>query len=361
MKLNKKNIPSWALNAASYFIDIDKRRKTQWLANNPYIGTEYENSFNFNSEYCIGIIKDIAHEHQNYISACVELKISYKVIDLHKNNWIEEVNNSKCDMFMIWPTIFTPIHKQFWDERLYFLTSILKKQIFPSHQELWLYESKRRTRDWLLFNNLPHPKTDIFFDKDEAINFVNHITFPIVLKTDQGAGSKGVYILKSKEEALQKIQLAFKAGISLKRTSRYERHKGYIIFQEYLNECKEWRLIRVGNDFFCRYKIKSGEFHSGSGSIVWAKPPEHLLNSIKEISDKHHFRSINIDYFETTDGRFLINELHALFGGRVLNDEELNGKYNFINNKWEFIKGDFFRNRCANIRINYAIENLIKI
>lgn len=358
MKLNKKNIPGWVRDIATTFVDMEKRRKQQWLANNPFLGTEYEKGYNFNSKHTVGILADIAHEHQNYIAACVELKVSYKVVDVHKNNWVEEIEKSGCDVFLVWPTIYTPIHKQFWDERLYILCNLLHKNIFPFYNELWVYESKRRTRDFLAINNLPHPKTDIFFEKEEALEFARTVSYPIVLKTDQGAGSKGVYIIRSQSEAEENIKTAFKQGISLKRTSKYERHKGYVVFQEYLADCQEWRLIRVGDDYFCRYKIKKGEFHSGSGSIVWAKPPEVLLNSIKEITDKHGFRSMNIDYFETTDGRYLINELHALFGGRVLKDEELNGKYNYVNGKWEFTKGDFFRNRCANLRVNYILNNL---
>ena len=50
----------------------------------------------------------------------------------------------------------------------------MNKKIFPTFDLLWLYESKRKTRDWLQVNNFPHPATEIFFNKSESkLIFVN--------------------------------------------------------------------------------------------------------------------------------------------------------------------------------------------
>lgn len=338
----------------------DRLMERKWLNSNPYHGTDAEWSKEFiKANPVIGILYDVAQEHQYYMNACHNLKINYVVIDIRSTDWLLKIEQSGCETMLVWPTIYKPIQKQFWDERLQILSTHLNKRIFPTYDLLWLYESKRKTRDWLLANRLPHPKTDIFFDKSEAENFLQSAKFPIICKTDQGAASSGVYILRSRQQALQTLSKAFKKGLSLKNRGIYDRHQGYIIFQEYLPNCKEWRIIRVGDSYFCRYKMKKGDFHSGSGDIVWAKPPEYLLNLTREISNKFDVPNINVDYFETEEGSYLINEIHALWGGKVLKDEQLEGRYlyNEQTQGWDFEHGDFFKNRCADLRLEWLIKN----
>lgn len=339
---------------------FDKIEKKNWEKRNPYLNTPFSKGHIFKeNEPVITILSEIGHEHANYIKACIEMEQNYVVMDPATTDWIQQVRNSDSPAYLIWPTIYKPILKQFWDERIYTLKHQLNKNIFPSFDVLWLYESKRKTLNWLEVNNLPHPQTKVFFSKEEALNFINSSDFPIVSKTDQGASASGVYILKTPAQAKAKINQAFKKGITLKNKGLYDRHQGYIIFQEFLPDCNEWRIIRVGDSYFCRFKIRIGEFHSGSGDIEWAKPPQHLLDMTREISEQFEIPNINIDFFETTDGRFLINEVHALWGGKEIHHPELEGRYLYDKNKkeWSFEKGDFFKNRCANLRIEWIRNN----
>lgn len=332
----------------------------KWLRANPYHGTdsEWKKEFYPGQGY-VGILYDIAQEHQFYINACHELRINYEVIDIRHSDWIARISASPCNVYLVWPTIYKPIQKQFWDERLQVLSHSLGKKVYPSVDILSLYESKRKTRDWLLANSLQHPRTYVFFDQCEARESIQHFDFPIICKTDQGAASSGVYVVRNRRDAMRLTNKAFGAGISLKNRGRYDRHAGYIIFQEYLPNCKEWRIIRVGDSYFCRYKLKRGDFHSGSGDIVWAQPPKQLLETTRTVSEKFEVPNINVDFFETEDGRFLINEIHALWGGKVIEDPDLEGRYLYEENtgEWRFEKGDFFRNRCANLRLEWLRQN----
>ena len=287
------------------------------------------------------------------------MKQNYEVLDPSRTSWIEDIKKSKSRAFLFWPTIYKPIQKQFWDERAYTINILLKKNIFPSLDVLWLYESKRKTLNWLQSRNLPHPETNVFFDKASALSFIEKVQLPVVCKTDQGASASGVFILKTIDQARGIINRAFSRGIMLKNKGFNDRHQGYIIFQEFLPECEEWRIIRVGDSYFCRFKIRVGEFHSGSGDIEWARPPQTLLDQTRLISEEMDVPNINIDFFKTTDGRFLINEIHALWGGKEIHHDELEGRYlyNSAERTWDFEKGDFFHNRCANLRIEWIREN----
>ncbi len=319
-----------------------------------FVGTEEEWSKDFGAGYQIGIIYDHLRQHDYYIKACHDLHIGYKVISLHRDDWQEQVLQSGLDRFLIWPSIYLMEHRFFWDTRIRALTEYLGKSVFPSDLPLWIYESKIRTKDWLTSYNYPMPATKVFFDKKEAIHFLDsEPKLPLVVKTDQAASAAGVYILKSVKEVRKYVKKAFTYGIGLKNQPLFLRHRGYIIFQEYIPDAEEWRIIKVGESYFCRKKVKVGEFHSGSGSIEWAEPPEQLLNLTREISLKHNFVSINIDYMEDKLGEYYINEVHALWGGKDLPASDLEGRYlyNEENGTWRFEKGDFFKNRCANLRL----------
>lgn len=358
----RKAIPAGLKNSVRGFLPMDKYNQLLWEKLNPHVGTPYEWGFDFGSKYTLGILFDIKHEHHNYISACIDMKISYKVFNIWSNDWISAIKQTPCDAYLVWPNIQSAIVKQFWDERLFTLTEELQGKIYPSFNELWLYESKRRSRDFMITHNLPHPKTWVFFNREEALDFAKNTELPVVFKTDQGASAKGVVICRERSQVYDLVNTSFSKGFVIKRGDKNDRHRGYCIFQAYLPDCEEWRLIRVNESYFCRYKIKVGDFHSGSGEIVWATPPEELLFDIKRITDAFGFQSMNIDYFKTNDGRYLINELHTVFGGKVLPNDELCGRYTYnqATGTFDFEKGEFFQYRCGLRRVEHVIEKLNK-
>ena len=49
-------------------------------------------------------------------------------------------------------------------------------------------------------------------------------------------------------------------------------------------------------------------------NFIYGRPPNEVLNITKLITDIGDFKSLNVDIFETEDGRFLVNELQAIFG-----------------------------------------------
>lgn len=370
MKILLKNIanspklrasaPLWLRNLGRSIIPAYKYNLHQWAHENPYVGTPGEFSSIGSSSHKLGILQDFGQEHKHYIAACSEMGVSYEVINFTKDNWIDLISQSDCDAFLAWPMNWNSVWKKMWDDRLNIIVKEIGKTICPSLNELWLYESKSRTRDWLKAHNLPHPRTWIFYSEDEALTFIADADFPLIFKTDVGASSHGVFLCHSRNQARALIRKAFAKGVVSKRSDTRDKQWGVVIFQEYLEDVQEWRLIRVGDSYFCRYKIRKGDFHSGSGEIIWAEPPMKLLNETRRITDSFGFTSLNIDFFETKQGQYLINELHAVFGGKILPDCDLNGRYLYDNESesWKFERGDFFRNQCANLRVEYLLQRI---
>ena len=86
------------------------------------------------------------------------------------------------------------------------LKNKLKKPIYPSFEETYIYENKRLLSYWLDINKIPHPKTRVFVKKDDVKQYLNNLStkdFPLVLKSSIGAASTGVKILNTKKAVLK--------------------------------------------------------------------------------------------------------------------------------------------------------------
>jgi glutathione synthase/RimK-type ligase-like ATP-grasp enzyme len=204
----------------------------------------------------------------------------------------------------------------------------------------------------------------VFFDREEARAFLASAEFPIVFKADHGSSARGITVCRTAREARQLVDACFGRGRIIHRGDPRDRAWGYVICQEYLPNVNEWRLVRIGDSYFCRFKERKGEFHSGSGSVRWAAAPRHLLDLLRRLTEASGFTSMNADIFETSDGRFLVNELHAVFGdidpGNRERGREHMGRYRWdaAAGEWVFESGYFYDNGCANLRVEEVIRNL---
>ncbi len=335
---------------------------------------------------------ELEDDHNLWVKACEKYRnnIDYRVVNLTSNNWLEEIQKLSCDILLAKPGGLTTPYKQLYDERIYILAFILGYKIFPSPLEIFIYENKRFLSYWLKANNIPHPATDVFCDRKEALKYSEECKFPFVAKTNIGASGSGVQIIRDEHEARQYIKDTFtgkgspqrtgpnleKGGI-LKRGFHYFLHpsdikkkldiylaktenlqKGFVIFQEYIPHDFEWRTVRIGDSFFAHKKLKVAEKTSGSLLKNYDNPPRGLLDFVKEITDRHEFYSQAIDIFESERG-YLVNEMQCIFGQsdpyQMLVDGNP-GRFIYNRSKWVFEEGDFARNGCYDLRIEFVLN-----
>ncbi|MCX7835631.1 MAG: hypothetical protein N2450_06125 [bacterium] len=366
IKKVKELTPHWLRNLIQSKNSLVKYKIRINESENPYRHVTENLNNPRHYPFCIGIFRNIASYHKYYIAACEELQVPYKVLDLFSNDWLHIVKNSQCDVFLVWPDAMISIWNEVITERVKVLEQDLGLFVYPTYKEIYMYENKRRLSYWLTAHNYPTPQTWIFYNEDEAYDFAKKCPLPIVHKTNFGSSAKGIRILKTRNEVQSTIKKAFQSGHVPLGYDLRDKEWGTILFQEYLENVKEWRLVRVNESYFCREKFRIGDFHSGSGKVGWAFPPDGLLDITKEITDTFGFTSMNIDFFETKDGKFLINELHTVFGAILEKNLNLNDKYmgrwtfNSQTKTWEFEHGYFYQNACANLRIEYLIQFLLK-
>ena len=319
----------------------------------------------------LGILKsfkEIDRLVDYYIKSCEELKVEYVVLDLLAQDWIERIKNANVDGILVRIKGKIPEQKSMYDERLFFVESELGIPIYPSRKELLLYENKRMCYYWMQTHQIKHSPTHIFYRKKDALRFIDHAQFPLVFKTNSGASSSGVRIIKSKLKAkfiihkifgmlderfsLGNTLWSFKYNIPLPKYGMSQKH--YVLIQKFIPHKWEWRVTKIGDSYVGVKKMKKGEFASGSFSPSWVEPPRELFNLVKYICELGSFDSMAVDILEAEDGTFYVNELQSLFGSRSpfqLKVQDIPGRYKFENDTWVFEEGEFNRFGSCLLRV----------
>ena len=324
----------------------------------------------------LGILKSFRGLHKNYIKSCEELGIDFEIIDFIGDNWLDEIQESKCDGFLCRPPSKFQERKSMYDEKLYVINKLLKRPIYPSYEELFIYENKKMMYYFMKLNNYPHVDTHVFYRKEDFLEFANNSdNYPIVFKTNIGSTSKGVEIIKSKRRAKQLANKVFglissklAKGFTPQTTGKIipvkaigNNQKHFILIQKFEKIKWEWRIIKIGESYFGHKRLLKGEFVSGGLLKGWEKPPEKLLYLIKKICDENTFYSMSIDIFETLDNRFLINELQPIFGQSTDNlmlIDNIAGRFIFKDDEFIFEKGDFNKYQSFKLRVEHFTQIL---
>ena len=325
------------------------------------------------SRYTFGILRDSFFSHVPYCAACQELGIAYKVIDWMAVDWVDRIKKSGCDAFLAWPGECIEQWKRMYDDRLRFMVEDMGRIVYPSLKALWLYGSKERQQGWLEIHGFPHPDTWVFYNQNEALDFVEKFdglnvkpgkggVGCLVAKVDIGSSALGVRILHTKAEAKAYVAKAFSIGVPngayCDVAARQWRH---VFFQRHIGEAREWRMIRLGDSYFGYEKVKRGEFHSGTGLGEWNTPSNELLQLIHSVAEECGSSCMSMDVFQVPEGKLYINEMQCMFGAYDTAQMYVNGTPGrFVRNQdgvFAFEKGHFCVNHCCNLRV----EDLISI
>ncbi|GJQ64318.1 MAG: hypothetical protein SCALA702_33710 [Melioribacteraceae bacterium] len=331
---------------------------------------------------------------RRWVNACEAANVEYIVIDFTRADWFEKVNDPRIDYFLVKPPGQITKYKHLFDQRLYILSKVMKKPMYPSYEEIIIHENKETLSYFLKAKGIPHPATNLFYYKDEAINFVKNHDLPLVAKTSIGGSGSGVKVLRSVADAEKYITTAFGKGIkkrfgpnrvtgtpkkwfnkaisdipaAIKKIKNYiafygDAQRGFVIFQDYIPHEYEWRSVMINDSFFAHQKVKMGDKASGSKGIDYVNPPESILDFTRNICIENGFKSMAIDIFEDANGNYLVNEMQTIFGhvqDFILAVDGKPGRFVYSENEWVFEAGDFNENESYNIRLKGILEELEK-
>lgn len=326
----------------------------------------------------IGILSEFDGYHKYYLKACEDLGVDYEIIDILSSEWIDNVERAQVDGFLVRPSCRKDVWKRMYDEKLYFINKIMNCFIYPSYDEIFLYENKKCMAYWLEIKNIPHAKTNVFYVREEAERFLeNERNYPLVFKPSLGSAALGITYLESPRDGLGILNKIFAKGRLPARgytkwaKTRYgisyplldDKQYNFMIVQEKIKVKYEWRMIMIGGSYFGHQKLEKNGFHSGSLLVGWVDPPKALLNMTKEICEKGNFSSMDLDIFEDCNGNFLVNELQSLFGSydnSQMYIDGVPGRYTYDSGEWKFEEGYFNQNGSCNLRVLDFINKLSK-
>jgi hypothetical protein len=340
------------------------------------------------------LANELEDDHLPWVKACNghNDRVDYRVVRLTSSGWFEEIMSFSPRILLAKPGGLTPLFKQLYDERIFILAETAKFTIFPSPVEIYLYENKRLLSYWLEMNGIPHPSTWVLYDYLEAKRFITSSGFPVVAKTNIGASGSGVTILRSVNQAEaylyrtfrgkgspQRTGPNFEKGDMLSRGLHYVKHpgdigkkltvyrtraeslqKGFVLFQEYIQHEFEWRVVRIGDSFFAHKKVKLKDKASGTLLKTYDNPPPGVLEFVRDITNRHKMYSQAVDLFESDRG-YLVNELQCIFGQSdpfQMKVDGIAGRYRHSDSGWIFEEGDWARNQCYDLRLDYLLNTI---
>ncbi|QIR06489.1 ATP-grasp domain-containing protein [Salinivibrio costicola] len=323
----------------------------------------------------LGIICYPGMELEKIQSACIDNNVEYKVIDFFDPDWLEQCSED-IDGYLIRPPCNYEQHKNIFDERVYLLSEVFGKKIYPSFNELFTYENKRNMHLFLRGYGVPHSKTAIHLDKKTALSQLNSMDFPVVVKSNIGASGSAVRVIKNKNDYKKIANKVFglfhsefslgwypfikKNRIPLPRIGRAQKH--YLITQAFIDIKWEWRMIRIGDSYFGHQKlIGDNGYASGSELVGWENPPEELLWLLHDTTNKMNMRCMTLDIFETQDGEYYVNEMQAIIGAYRPYQMKIDGKpgrFIINNKKFVFEEGIHCENACWNPRVEDFVKTL---
>lgn len=268
-----------------------------------------------------------------WIDYCQKNHIDYKTVDCYSNDIIAEMQD--CDALMWHFNQSNPKDVLFAKQLIYALQTAGKK-VFPDFNTAWHFDDKVGQKYLLEAVGAPLVPSYVFYDKNEAMKWIDRTDFPKVFKLRRGAGSAHVKLLKSKSEARRAVRKAFSSGFSqydkignlkdrwykyrngsntlwnvckgilrLAKTTEFAKvagkERGYIYFQDFIPEnTHDIRVIVIeGKAFAIKRLVREGDFRaSGSGHVKFEKYhfDEELIRLSFKISDQVKSQSLAIDY-----------------------------------------------------------------
>lgn len=282
-----------------------------------------------------------------WIEYCEEKHISYGLVNCYDSDIIEQLKSFDV---LLW-------HWQHYDTKAIlfarqFLLSVenMDIEVFPDTNTCWHFDDKVGQKYMFESVGAPLVPSYVFYDKKEAMDWIEKTDFPKIFKLRGGAGSTNVHLIENKSVAKKMCKIAFGRGFKvnagyfadfstkmrmtckksdflskLKRlpssilkiyieNKRRGREKGYIYFQDFIaNNKYDTRITVIGNRAFgFRRIVRKNDFRaSGSGEIDYdaSKVNTKCVVIAFEMTGKLKSQSMAFDFVENESSNPLITEV----------------------------------------------------
>lgn len=281
-----------------------------------------------------------------WIEYCKENSIDYKLVDAFSSDIIEQVKD--CDAFM-WHHDHNNYKDVIVAKKVLFALEHSGKVVYPNFKSGWHFDDKIAQKYLLESIDAPLVPSYVFYDKNEALKWLEETDYPKVFKLKGGSGSSNVSLIKTKKEAKKLVRRSFKNGISghsyknyvkekwrhfkekgykikdllkivyrffvkSKKSENLYKEKNYVYFQDFIeNEGFDVRVVVIGEKAVAlKRKVRENDFRaSGSGKLVFENEyiDKRYISSAFNIANSLTTQTLSIDYIMDKNGNLFIVEI----------------------------------------------------
>ena len=193
--------------------------------------------------------------------------------------------------------------------RIYYPTSfyadlfhIMGKSTFPSFHTYAFAQDKIRQTAIFKMLDIPHPRTYIFFGKQQRQSILQFFSYPFVAKKARGSSQgRHVYLIRNREDL-----------------NRYLEQPGPAYIQEYIPIDRDVRVVVVGKEVALSYWRVLGEdpFRTNvfqGGHISFDPVPEAAQELALSTAARCGWDDVGLDVVENA-GRFYVLEANMKYG-----------------------------------------------
>jgi len=246
-------------------------------------------------------------------------------VDINRYDWLDKLKNFDA---ILWPPGCMGIKPaSHLKEKVYFLEHHIGKLVIPNFETIWHFESKAAQSYVFNYYGIPTPRTVVTFSLKDAMQLLDAEHYPLVFKTSSDAGSRGVWMVKTKRKAKCLAWRTLYTGFWWKlarRLLKLDHRDNVTYWQEFVpnNNC-DLRITAIGDKFAVGFwrKNRPHDFRaSGSGRIDYDKPlTEDIIHFCLNTNKKLNFDSMAYDII-FRNGRFVVTEICYTYADIVIHN-----------------------------------------
>jgi len=217
-----------------------------------------------------------------------------------KARFINEVKRKKIDVLV--GNIPATAYETFRD----ISRALPDVRFIPSLDTQFANKSKENVTHFCTKHDLPIPQTEIFYEKDEAMAFLESCEYPRIIKKSYGPSNYGGYFV-------HKVDNLEEAKTLLEKKKYYP-----VYVQQFVPMAADIRVMLVGHKPICAFwrRPPEGEWltnTSQGGSMDYQNVPKEALDIAVRASKAAHAEYWACDIALGTDGKFRILECATAF------------------------------------------------
>jgi glutathione synthase/RimK-type ligase-like ATP-grasp enzyme len=211
------------------------------------------------------------------------------------------------------------------------------------------HEDKAYQAMKLASTSISAPRSYVYGNRKQAYGFLGNAVYPLVGKSPDGSGSKGVLLIKNERDGRafidqHMVHRALRKGRpfivrAFQRIFKPKPVLGLVVFQDFIPNLEgDWKILMWGDKACGLYREnRPKDFRaSGSGKVHFVEIPSHILDFAMDVLEKLDlpWGSLDIGF---TGGKCFLLEYQGIHFGLTASDRS-SFYFRKVNGKWERVE-----------------------